>query len=131
MKILEEFNEKILSATRNDIIDREIGILEGKVNGVINQRLNNLMSSFSNTQKDSIKKIIIDTVDATIHEFLYNLDENNKFKIVAYDEKNFILNLSEQHEENLVGSFLDSIDNYGKYNSSYEIIMNNKPINKQ
>ena len=129
MSILEEFSERILSKTRDSVIDREIDILEGKGNGVINKKLSEKMSLFSDNQKEFIKRIIVDAVDATFHELLYNLDESTKFKLVAYD-RNGIINLSEEHEESLVGSFLDSIDDYSKYNSVYDIISKNAKLSK-
>lgn len=130
MSILEEFNERILSKTRDDVIDREIGIVDGKGSGVINNKLSEWISILPGNHKELMKKMIIDTVDATLHELLCNLDENIRFKLVAYDGDN-VINMSEEHEENLVGSFLDSIDTYGKYNSAYDIISKDAKLEKE
>ena len=130
MSALEEFCEKILSKTRDTVIDRETRIVDGYGTGVINSKLSGLIDTLSPTQKEAVKKVVIDTVDATFHELLYNLDENIRFKVVSYEDDGTVINLSEEHEENLVGSFLDSIDNYGKYNSSYDIIRADVPLKK-
>lgn len=127
--MIEEFSEKILAKTRDAVIEREFNTLDGFGKGIINHELGKLMAFLSPEQKEITKKMIIDVIDASIHELLYNLDENEKFKITVTDDKK-IIDISASHDENLVGMFLDSIDDYSAYNSSYNIIRNGSTIEK-
>ena len=129
MNLSSELSKNIFAKTRDDIIQREFDILNNNGKGIISSSLSKLMNNFSDNQKEIIKQILIDSIDATLHELCLNLDENQYVKIMGYQD-GYHIDMKEEHDENLVGLLLDAIDTYGKYNTIYDIVTKNASIEK-
>jgi NAD(P)H-flavin reductase len=121
---IDDFGKNILVSTRDAIISSLLKVINGTSKPPVYQELYSLLEDFSENQKETLKKFIIDAVDSCMMEFLWKLSENNSgFSLVKQLSNDKYINLNTENPEGLEGIYLTSIDNTAKYNKVEDILI--------
>lgn len=83
--ILNGFGASLMTSVRDRSIDRFEKIQSGSLKAPKAIELHDLLSQFSIEQQSIIKKLIIESVDNTIFNFLFMFEENEDKKILVSD----------------------------------------------
>ncbi|OOM72223.1 hypothetical protein [Clostridium sp. BL-8] len=95
--ILNEYGKILISDVRDRTIHSMDMMLSGKMNGVTAKRILEKVSSFSESQLESLKWLIPKIVDLSLHNMLVMIEENDEInvEISAGDVSNNIKEVSD------------------------------------
>ena len=85
-EILDKFGEFFISKIRDNPYEYFLGLLDGKWKNYDSIKITNDLSKFNPEQIEIIKKILLSSLDVALHDFLFGINEENTFDIVAKEE---------------------------------------------
>jgi len=118
---LDTFGELLMTQVRDTTIRRFEKILSGQLNSEHALKLTEKLSSFSVDEKNIIKELVIASVDSTIHNFLWTVEENDELLVLYGTEETGIDNLKEV-SDGLCGEVYSEegwIKKYSHYKENY------------
>lgn len=83
--LINDFGKALIRETRDETIRQVHGQIE-KLTDKYYTDIYNKLSTFSQEQIDVVKDIIIDSVDRTLTNFLWAMDQEERFDIIAHEK---------------------------------------------
>jgi hypothetical protein len=85
-KFLDWFGERLIKASRDLTIAQELKILDGSAKAPESKKLHEKLKDFSPEQIATIRKIIIDSVDGALNNFLWMIEQEDEIDLVFYQD---------------------------------------------
>ena len=88
-EILSEFGRKLITEVRDKTINQIEEVISNNGQGIYPEFYKTLISKFDDSQLKVFNTIISDIVDTSLHNFLWMIEEADKFKICAIDDYDY------------------------------------------
>lgn len=86
--ILEEFGQILVKHIRDATFEQFKEMCNGKLNSKSAQIIHKNFEKFTNEQKEIIQSLVLDSIDNTLHHFLWMIEQYEEFDLIKYqDEK--------------------------------------------
>jgi len=113
MEALEDFGKKFVQKSRDFTIQEELKIIEGSAKSPTSIKLHEKLNGFSPEQIETVKDIIIDTVDGALNNFLWLLEQEDQIDLVSFqDGKSVSL---KEISDGLSVDYWNFVDKFSKY----------------
>jgi hypothetical protein len=120
--IIYDFGKDVVVKARDMTIEEDFGIVNGTSKPPSNIKLHRELSNFSDEQKNTVKKLIINSIDGAINNFLWMMEQNNdKYAFVAKCEDETEFDIEQESDGLCMGQWV-FIDEYSKYNTVDEFL---------
>lgn len=115
-EILNDFGKSLISKVRDGAYEDLLITIDGGFKSESTKKLSKDLSLFSPEQLEIVKKIVLSSIDDTLHHFLWKIEQSDKFDIVA-KEQNETFSLKEE-SDGLCGELYTQegwIEQFSKY----------------
>jgi hypothetical protein len=120
--IIYDFGKDVIVKARDMTIKDGVEILGGISKAPPHIKLYNELENLDERQKDAVKKIIINSVDSAINNFLWMMEENNdKYAFTAKCENGGQFDIEQESDGLCVGQYV-FIGEFSEYNNILEIL---------
>ena len=120
--IIYDFGKEVIVKTRDMTIEENFDIVEGNSNAPSDVALHNELKTLTEEQRDAVKKLIINSIDSSINNFIWNMEESgDKYSFVAKCEDSTEFNIEKESDGLGMGQYV-FIERYSKYNDILDIL---------
>lgn len=126
LDIIYGFGKDVIIKARDMTINSDFGIIEGTSKAPSYVELHKELANFNNEQKNTVKRLIINSIDGAINNFLWMMEQNNdKYAFTAKCKDGTQFDI-EQESDGLCMEQYAFIDEYSKYNDILKILETGK-----
>lgn len=116
---LDVFGSLLVATTRDDTYEQFKKIMYGELNSRSAKILHEKLLKFDHSELKVIQTVVRDTIDSTIHHFLWMIDQNEEYDLISYldEEKKSYVSLRDM-SDGLCGELYTEdgwIEKYSKY----------------
>ncbi|MDR1334543.1 MAG: hypothetical protein LBJ71_04980 [Holosporaceae bacterium] len=120
--IIYDFGKDVVVKARDMTIEEDFGIVNGTSKPPSDIKLHGELSNFSDEQKNTVKKLIINSIDGAINNFLWMMEQNNdKYAFVARCEDGTEFDIEQESDGLCMGQYV-FIDEFSDYNNILKIL---------
>lgn len=88
--VLWEFGKIFMESTRDQSITEEFWVLDGTSKAPSDKLLNERIGKLNETQIESIRDLVIDSIDGALNNFLWMIEQREDFDLVCYKDDQII-----------------------------------------
>lgn len=126
LEIIYNFGRDVIVKARDMTIQEDFEIINGTSKAPSDIALHNELKTLSDIQKNTIKKLIINSIDGAINNFLWMMEENNdKYAFIAKCDDGSQFDIEQESDGLCMGQY-EFIDQYSKYNEILDILETGK-----
>ncbi len=126
LEVVYDFGKEVIIQARDITIREDFEIVDGTSKAPSDIALHNELGTLSDSQKNTIKKLLVNSIDGAINNLLWMMEEHNdQYAFVAKCDDGTQFDIEQESDGLCIGQY-EFVDRFSKYNSILDILETGK-----